>query len=167
MDLIVKLQFGDNDSMLYNREYLVVDFHTRVCRLHNAYHPSSAPVCEFVEVTVVAPDRSDLTLLEWYLENTCMSGRLSCVGLDVMEEKAEARRSIVFRDAQCFGMREWYDATGHQRRLLRLSFSPRAIEFEGVSYLRHGEVSAGGGVAAAGLGLRDAELAKFNERYDY
>ena len=166
MNLTVKLQFGDNDSASFNKEYLVVDYHTRVCRSHNAYHPSSAPVCEVVEVTVVAPDKSDLTLLEWYLENTCMSGRLLCVGLDVLEEAETARRCIVFRDAQCFGMRETYDATRPQRRYLTLSFSPGAIEFDGLEYLRHGERGALGG-ALGGVAHVDVDLAKFNEKYDY
>ena len=62
MNIIAHLQFGDNVSGLYSKEYLVVGCRTHVGRSHNSYHPDSSPQREVVEVTVVAPTKADLYL---------------------------------------------------------------------------------------------------------
>ena len=76
MNIIAHLQFGDNVTGIYNKEYLVVRYHTRIARSHNSYHPDSLPRCDSVEVTVIAPGKEDLELHEWYFSNEYRTGRI-------------------------------------------------------------------------------------------
>ena len=64
MALTATLQFGDNSIRRYSREYMVTDFKCHVARRHNNARPDSAPRCDRMELTVVAPGKEDLNLYE-------------------------------------------------------------------------------------------------------
>ena len=121
MNIIAHLQFGDNVTGIYNKEYLVVRYHTRIARSHNSYHPDSLPRCDSVEVTVIAPGKEDLDLHEWYFSNEYRSGRIV---FELMELNTSgdnvSEHVITFDDAQCFGIEENYDIGVNSLRTLTL-----------------------------------------------
>ena len=135
MNIIAHLQFGDNVTGIYNKEYLVVRYHTRIARSHNSYHPDSLPRCDSVEVTVIAPGKEDLDLHEWYFSNEYRSG---LIVFELMELNPSgdnvSEHVITFDDEQCFGIEENYDIGVDSLRTLTLkigmaNFSVNDTEF--------------------------------------
>ena len=135
MTIIAHLQFGDNVTGIYNKEYLVLRYHTRIARSHNSYHPDSLPRCDSVEVTVIAPGKEDLDLHEWYFSNEYRSGRIV---FELMELNTSgdnlSEHVITFDDAQCFGIEENYNISVDSLRTLTLkigmaNFSVNDTEF--------------------------------------
>ncbi|MDD6895355.1 MAG: type VI secretion system tube protein TssD [Prevotellaceae bacterium] len=121
MNIIAHLQFGDNETQLYSKEYLVVKCRTHVHRSHNSFHPDSEPTCEAIEVTVVSPHKDDHYLYEWYLANLKSSGCLQFDIDDVRRSGGEVcKRYLYFEGAQCFSIHENYDIQSSSRRLLTL-----------------------------------------------
>lgn len=92
MNILAHLQFGDNVSALYHKDYLVVGCHTHLMRGHNAYHPNTTPTCESFEVTVVAPGKEDLELHEWFFTNSSRSGRIL---FELMDVRADQELSLI------------------------------------------------------------------------
>ena len=121
MNIIAHLQFGDNVTGIYNKEYLVVRYHTHIARSHNSYHPDSLPRCDSVEVTVIAPGKEDLELHEWYFSNEYRTGRI------VLELKElgtsgdnENTHTMTYDEAQCIALEENYDIGVNSLRTLTL-----------------------------------------------
>ncbi len=134
MNIIAHLQFGDNVTGLYSKEYLVVGCRTHVSRSHNSYHPDSSPKCEAIEVTVVAPTKEDLYLYEWYLCNEKASGCLKFDIDDVRQSEGETVcRNLHFDGAQCFSIHENYDIQSSSRRLLTLHITADCLTANDVS----------------------------------
>lgn len=124
MALIASLQFGDNESKLYWQSYTVCDVRCHTMRPHTRYVPDGDARCERIEVTVVAPGKQDLTLVEWYVNRSAMSGR---VVIEVPSEPkfgTSTEKEILFENAVCFRLSEKYHIGGGYRRLLTLSFTP-------------------------------------------
>ena len=65
MNIIAHLQFGDHGLGIYNKDYMVVGYRTNIGRKHNAFHPCTQPLCNSVEVSLIAPGKEDLELHEW------------------------------------------------------------------------------------------------------
>ena len=74
MSLSARLYIGDNSPSNYTKEYLVTRCEVKVARHHNA--PDSAPRCDEVILSVVAPTKDDLDLFEWYIDQTTLSGKI-------------------------------------------------------------------------------------------
>lgn len=133
MALIASLQFGDNDTLRYSKEYLVSDVRCRLQRRHNRFYADSDTRCERLEVTVVAPGKDDLTLLDWYVNQSLMSGRVVIslpneAKLDVTDTK-----EIRFEDARCFQLNERYDIEDG-RRMMTLAIESSTTIINNVSY---------------------------------
>ena len=122
MALIASLQFGDNDNGLYTRTYNVCDVKCHTLRPHTKYLPDGAAKCERIEITVVAPGKEDLTLLEWYVNRSAMSGRVLIVMSNEAKLDVLAEKEIRFENAVCFQLSEEYHIDNGFRRLLTLSF---------------------------------------------
>ena len=121
MNILAHLQFGDNVSALYHKDYLVVGCRTHLMRGHNAYHPDTTPTCESLEVTVVAPGKEDLELHEWFFTNSSRSGRILFELMDVRaDQEGVLKRAFYFDSAQCFSLQEHYDLKERSLRLLTL-----------------------------------------------
>ena len=133
MALLASLQFGDNDNKRYSKEYLVSDVRCHIQRQHNRFYADSNAKCERLEVTVVAPGKDDLTLIDWYVSQSLMTGRVviamsNDVKLDVSDSK-----EILFEDATCFGLNERYDIAGG-RRIMTLSIAASAMTIDHVEF---------------------------------
>lgn len=135
MNILAHLQFGDNVSALYHKDYLVVGCHTHLMRGYNAYHPNTTPTCESFEVTVVAPGKEDLELHEWFFKNSSRSGRLLFELMDVRtDQEGEMKRAFYFDSAQCFSLREHYDLKERSQRLLTLRISAKTFRVDHVLF---------------------------------
>lgn len=122
MALIASLQFGDNDNKVYPHSYNVCEVKRHIVRTHTKYRPDGAAKCERIEVTVIAPGKSDLTLIEWYVKRTSMSGRVVIAMSNEAKLDIGAEKEILFENAVCFRLSENYDIDNAYRRLLTLSF---------------------------------------------
>ena len=125
MAFLARLQLGDNDSGLYSKEYLVADCRLHFTRHHNHFAPDTDARCERVEMVVVAPGRNDLTLYEWYIDQTTLSGRIV---FDLQSESGEqVSKYVVFNDAHCYSIAEDYHIDQTKRRSIRFALVSEQI----------------------------------------
>ena len=134
MALTAKLQFGDNHAGRYNAEYLLVDCRCSYRRSHNDLRPDGPAQCESVELSVVAPGKDDMLLLDWFRNNDELSGRIIFDLSSVAADDANPTRVLLFEDAHCFALEESYDKDTRFRRLLRLSFEAETITMEDINF---------------------------------
>ena len=137
MSLTARLQFGDNASGRYSKEYLVTDFKCHVFRRHNEARPDGTPKCESIELTVVVPGRDDLNLTEWYVHRSTMSGRI-LVELSTPEQNQPSQwKEVLFEDGLCYALSEEYHIDKRMRRSLRLSVVASEITIDSVVFKSH------------------------------
>lgn len=134
MALTAKLQFGNNDIGRYDREYMVVDVRCHFARKHNQVAPTTQPKCESIELIVIAPDKTDLRLYEWYMDMESQSGRLLFDNTSVLSNSDGDDKVILFNDAQCFAITEFYDATDKRCRLLKLELDASELIVDNISF---------------------------------
>ena len=123
MSLSARLYIGDNASANYTKEYQVAQCKVKVSRHHNTFLPDADPRCDEVVLSVIAPDKNDLDLYEWYIDQTNQSAMY-----DVSE------RSYTIEDATCFSIAEMYDIDGPHRHLLRLGIMMKELEIDEVVF---------------------------------
>ena len=129
MALLTTLKLKDTEH-----DYKVADFRLHMARSYNQFNPDSAPTCERIEMTVVAPSTDDYTFYEWYKNRSLLSGRLVYELPVSLSHTYSERRIIDFEDAQCFGFQECYDLYTEHRRLLKLMVVPDRITMDSVSF---------------------------------
>lgn len=134
MSLTARLQFGDNASRRYSKEYLVTDFKCHVVRSHNQARPDGSPRCERLEVTLVVPGREDLNLYEWYADRSAQSGRI-LIELSTPSQNQDSEwKEVLFEDGVCFSMAEEYHIDRNRRRELRLSIAVGDLTIDRISF---------------------------------
>lgn len=133
MALNGKLQFGDNSSQKYddNNVYLITALKCRVSRHHNNERADSGPLCGDIEVTVVAPDKNNPFLYDWYVNQSCLSGRLA---LEVPNGKFTALKNIEFNDAVCCCLSENYHIDLNRRRTLTLTIMASTMVIDELTF---------------------------------
>ena len=136
MALIATLQFGDNDNKLYSHTYNLCDVKCRIRRQHGRYYPDGQARCERMDVTVVAPGKNDLTLLDWYVRQTPLTGRVVITLANEAKMDAAADKEIFFENAVCFQMTEEYHIDDDNRRQLSLSFMADVLMTDQVTFER-------------------------------
>ena len=126
MALTARLQFGDNDSKIYQVEYLVKDCRCHFSRHYNHFHPDGEARCERMELTVIAPGKENLNLYDWYIQGEPMSGRIL---FDVIIPQSDQPYSkvLIFDSAYCYALGEEYNNGDLTRRCLRLSLVAEKI----------------------------------------
>ena len=72
MALLTTLKLKDVED-----DYKVANFRLHMARNYNQFNPESAPACERIEMTVVAPSTDDYTFYEWYKQRSLLSGTLT------------------------------------------------------------------------------------------
>jgi len=127
MPLSAAIQFGDNNVKRYSRQYLITDCRLHFTRHYNHLNPDAAPLCERLEVTVVAPGKEDLNLHEWYIDRSTLSGRIVFDINSPLTTALDQQREVYFENAQCFALAEDYQIGDNRRRLLRLSFGAEEV----------------------------------------
>ena len=133
MALIASLQLGDNENRIYPKEYLVNQVKCHVVRPHNLYYADSKPRCERLEVTVIAPGKEDLTLLDWYISQEPMSGRVIVSLSNEAKLGVGDSKEIYFEDGICFRLAEDYNIDAG-RRTMTLSIATEALTIDNVEF---------------------------------
>ena len=130
------LEFGDNTIKRYSKQYLVSDSRLLFVRSFNSFSPEEAARCERVEVTVIAPGKDDLGLMEWFSTQSVQSGRIVFCLTNEATINDDDAQIIYFEDAKCFSLSEFYDINVSRRRLLKLALSAESLEIDGVTLNR-------------------------------
>ena len=136
MALTAVLEFGDNSIKRYSKQYMVSDCRLLFARPFTGVSPEGAARCERVEVTVVAPGKDDLGLIEWFSTQGVQNGRI-IISLtnEVKADDADAQ-ILYFEGAKCFSLSEFYDVNVSRRRLLKLAIGAETLEIDGVTLNR-------------------------------
>ena len=136
MNITARLRLGEKTTPSNGKIYLVVGCVVHVNRSHHTLFSNSSPVCESMEITVVAPDKTDLELQEWFLMHSLRSGKLEYEIQDIqLNADSTQIREIVFEDAQCFSYREHYDIDNQSQRMLTLKIFPKEFQVEDLTFV--------------------------------
>ena len=136
MALTAVLEFGDNSIKRYSKQYLVSDCRLLFARPFNGFSPEGAARCERVEVTVVAPGKDDLGLIEWFSTQGVQNGRIVISLTNDLKTDESDSQILYFEEAKCFSLSEYYDINVSRRRLLKLASSAETMEIDGVTLNR-------------------------------
>lgn len=136
MALTAVLEFGDNSIKRYSKQYMVSDCRLLFARPFNGFSPEGAARCERVEVTVVAPGKDDLGLIEWFSTQGVQNGRLVISLTNDLKDNESDSQILYFEEAKCFSLSEYYDINVSRRRLLKLAIGAETLEIDGVTLNR-------------------------------
>lgn len=134
MTLSTKLQFGDNVSKFYNKEYMVAKCSCHVNRNYNHNHPDSAPRCERITVTLNVPAKEDIMLYEWFVDQSYFSGRILADVNSYKDAGNSEPHIIYFDDAQCYSISEHYDVGDNKLRRLTIELDAMRVNICDVDY---------------------------------
>ena len=130
------LEFGDNNIKRYSKQYLVSDCRFLFQRPNNGYSPEGSVRCERIEVTVVAPGKEDLGLVEWFSTQDVQNGRIVISLSNDLKDNDSDTQILYFEEAKCFSLSEYYDINVSRRRILKLAISAETMEIDGVTLNR-------------------------------
>lgn len=133
MALTAVLEFGDNDIRRYSKQFMVADCRFVFDRPYNDFCPEGHTRCERMELFVVAPGKEDLTLFEWFANQSVLDGRV-VISLGASNDSSIDSQEIVFEEAVCFALSETYDINSSMRRLLKLSILANKICIDDVCF---------------------------------
>ena len=133
MALTAVLEFGDNDIRRYSKQFLVADCRFVFDRSYNDFCPEGDTRCDRMELFVVAPGKEDLTLFEWFANQSVLDGRV-IISLGATNDNSLDSQEIVFEEAVCFALSEMYDIESSMRRLLKLSILANKICIDDVCF---------------------------------
>ena len=136
MALTAVLEFGDNNIKRYSKQYLVSDCRFLFQRPNNGYSPEGSVRCERIEVTVVAPGKEDLGLVEWFSTQDVQNGRIVISLSNDLKDNDSDTQILYFEEAKCFSLSEYYDINVSRRRILKLAISAETMEIDGVTLNR-------------------------------
>lgn len=137
MALTSTLEFGDNSIRHYHKQYLIADCRLLFARPYNGFMPEGAARCERVEVTVVAPGKDDLGLMEWFDSQSVQNGRIVIRQTSESGDNESDVQTIYFEEAKCFSLSEMYDIDVSRRRLLKLAIGAESLDIDGVALTSH------------------------------
>lgn len=134
MSLFAKLYLGDNASANYTKEYKVVQCEVKVSRHHNSYTPDGNPRCDQLILSVIAPNKDDLMLFEWYIDQSTLSGK---VVIDLANQSSKydiTTRTLKFEDAKCVSIAETYNISDTNRHMLKLGIMAKKLEIDEIEF---------------------------------
>ena len=133
MALTAVLEFGDNNIRRYSKQFMVADCRFVFDRSYNDFCPEGDTRCDRMELFVVAPGKDDLTLFEWFADQSVLDGRVT-ISLGATSDNSLDSQEIVFEEAVCFALSEMYDIESSMRRLLKLSILASKICIDDVCF---------------------------------
>ena len=133
MALTAVLEFGDNNIRRYSKQFMVADCRFGFDRSYNDFCPEGDTRCDRMELFVVAPGKEDLTLFEWFADQSVLDGRIT-ISLGATNDNSLDSQEIVFEEAVCFALSEMYDIDSSMRRLLKLSILAKKICIDDVCF---------------------------------
>jgi len=135
MNLQTHIQFGNLDKGLFQKEYLVVNSAIHFFRSDNGFHPDSSVKCDSLDITVVAPHKSDLLIQEWFFSNAPLNGRLlfELTGISSSQESTVVR-TLEFNGARCYSFSERYDIERKSLRLFDLQIKVERCVIDNINF---------------------------------
>lgn len=135
--MFAELEFGDNEMGQYiEPRYNVVRYNCNLNRTYDCCLPHADPKCRAFVIVVNSPDKSDLNLVEWYIEGCQKSGRIT-FHLSGDDGSGSQEESVVmFEDAYCSAIAEHYDIAGNVLRQLTLTIVPMKFTVCDVDFVR-------------------------------
>ena len=112
----------------------MADFSCQIIRRHNEARPDGSPQCEHMELTVVAPGRMDLNLYEWYIGQSCLSGRILIELPAPSPNQPAAWKEVLFEDGLCYSIAEEYHIDESVRRTLKLQVVSREVTIDDIVF---------------------------------
>ena len=134
MALTATLEFGDNNIKRYTKRYLISDYQLVFNRSYNAFAPQEMARCERLDVTVIAPGKNDLGLIEWFSSQSAQDGRILISSSYDANPNEEDSQVICFEEGKCFSLSENYDIDSQRRRLIRIAIIAEELNVDGVNY---------------------------------
>lgn len=136
MSLSAILHFGNNTEQRYNSQYKLVDCKYRFSKHFNnrTNRPDRDAKCGVVELTIIAPGKSDLNLYNWYIEREILSGYIEFELPSTEASSSTITKKLVFNDAYCFSLTEHYSILSNSQRVLKLEFVAEKMEIDSVKF---------------------------------
>lgn len=137
MALSAYLKFGDNSTKSYTTEqtYPIIDFRFHFTRHHDLSFPDENARCKCVEVTMYAPNKSDLSLYDWYIKGIALTGRIEFdIPTTANDSNATTTGYLYFTSAYCYSISLTYTEDSTSKRLLKLMFVAESITIEDVGF---------------------------------
>ena len=133
MSLSATLQIGDNHIGVYNRQYKVVRCQYNFSRGYNFRMPDTTARNKSIAITIVAPGKEDLSLYDWYINRTLLSGRIvfDLSGQAMFDEQPKI---LLFEGASCFSLNESYHIDQETRRLLHIEITAEETMVDSISF---------------------------------
>ena len=120
MALFATLELGDNDTKIYTRTYPLVDCSFHFSRKYNHAQPETNARCQSIDCTLITPDKSDLNLFVWYINQEEYNGRIIIVSASSNANELVETREILFENALCYRISEDFSVHSPDRRTLKL-----------------------------------------------
>lgn len=135
--MFARLEFGDNAVNRYIApSYNVVSYGSKINRTHDCCLPHANPVCRSFEIVVNSPDKSDLNIVEWYIDGSQKSGRIVFFLDGKGDNSAEYESIVYFEDAYCSAISEHYDIMENAVRRLKLTIVPMSMKVCDIEFVR-------------------------------
>lgn len=134
--MLASLQFGDNGVHIYSKDFLVAECNCHFTRCHNHFRPDGNARCDKIILQIVAPGKEDLSLFEWYADASVQSGRI-VFNMAFKGGLEEDIKEVLFEDARCLSLAEYYDIESSSRRTLVLEIVPEKIKIDSVEFNRN------------------------------
>ena len=86
-----------------------------------------------IAITIVAPGKEDLSLYDWYINRTLLSGRIvfDLSGQAMFDENPKI---LMFEGASCFSLSESYHIDQETRRLLHIEITAEETMVDSISF---------------------------------
>ena len=134
MALFATLQLGDNVSKHYTKTFQLVDCSLHFARKYNHAQPETNARCQSIDLTLIAPDKCDLSLFDWYLNKEEHDGRIVFSSVSGNVNDSGDEREILFEGAMCYRMAEDYSIQVTNRRSVKLYLAAEDVTVCGLIY---------------------------------
>lgn len=133
MSLSATLQIGDNNIGIYDRQYKVVRCQYNFSRGYNFRLPDTTARNKTIAITIVAPGKEDLSLYDWYINRTLLSGRIV---FDLSDQAVfdENPKILYFEGACCFSLSESYHIDQEALRLIHIEITTEETTVDSISF---------------------------------
>ena len=137
MALDAKLQFGDNSKKSYTPAdtYPIIDFRLHFSRHHDLSYPDENSRCKCMEITMYAPDKSDLSLYDWYIRGIALTGRIEFQIPSTANDSNDSTTGyLYFTSAYCYSISQYYNQDTTSKSLLKLMLVAESIKIEDIDF---------------------------------
>ena len=137
MALYAYLKFGDNSTKSYTSEqtYAIIDFRFHFTRHYNLSFPDENARCKCFEITMYAPDKSDLSLYDWYIRGIALTGRIEFQIPSTANDSNDTTTGyLYFTSAYCYSISQYFNQDTTSKSLLKLMLVAESIKIEDIDF---------------------------------